>query len=130
MKHCGRWIIVGAFLLLPACSGKNAEVPKDDGLGKASLASRYEAAKAISSTAKKDQALAAVAADAATEGDAAVVKKCLQSINSTAAKDDAAFTAAVALAKVGKGEEAKEVAQMINSTARKDEALAKIAGGR
>jgi hypothetical protein len=122
-------MIVGALLTLPACSGKDSEAPKGDGSGKASLSSRYEAARTISNSARKDEALAAVAVDAAREGDAAVVKKCIQSISATTAKDEAAFSAAVALAKNDKGQEAKEVAQMISNVARKDEALAKIAKG-
>ena len=70
-----------------------------------------------------------MAVDAAKEGDATVVKKCLQPISATSTKDDAAFSAAIALAKLDKGQEAKEVAQMISSTAKMDEALAKIAKG-
>jgi hypothetical protein len=97
--------------------------------GKASLSSRYEAAKAISNTFQRDQTLSVVAGDAAKEGDATVVKKCIQSITASVVKDEAAFAGAVVLAKAEKGQEATEVAQMITSTARRDEALAKIAKG-
>jgi len=129
MKDFRRWVIMSALLLLPACGNRDNEVMHVSESGKSDLSSRYEATKAINSVAKKDEALSAVARDAAKEGDAEIVKKCIQSINSISARDDAAFTAAIALAQFGKGQEAKEVAQMINSIARRDEALAKIAKG-
>jgi hypothetical protein len=127
MKYCGYRIIIGALLLLPACKGGDGDVSGMS--GKASLSSRCEAAKAITNSAQRDQALSVVAGDAAKEGDAAVVKTCIQSITSSAVKDEAAFTSAVALAKAEKGQEATHVAQMITNTARRDEALAKIARG-
>jgi hypothetical protein len=113
--------------MLPACKSGDNDPPGMS--GKASLSSRYEAAKAITNTAQRDRALSVVAADAARDGDATVVKKCIQSITVSAAKDDAAFTSAVVLAKAEKGQEATEVARMITNTARRDEALAKIAKG-
>ena len=127
MKYCFHWVSLGALLILPACKGGDSDPPGMS--GKASLSSRYEAAKAITNTAQRDQSLSVVAGDAAREGDATVVKKCIQSITASAAKDDAAFTSAVVLAKAEKGQEATEVARMITSTARRDEALAKIAKG-
>jgi hypothetical protein len=120
---------MGALLSLPACGGRDNEVANVNGSGKGGLSSRYEAAIAINSIAKRNEALSAVARDAAKEGDAGVVKKCIQSINSISVRDDAAFTAAIALAQFGKGQEAKEVAQTINDITRRDEALAKIAKG-
>jgi hypothetical protein len=124
MKCYLHWITFGVLLIFPACKSGDS-----DASGKASLSSRYEAAKAITNTAQRDQSLSVVAGDAAREGDATVVKKCIQSITAAAAKDDAAFTSAVVLAKAEKGQEATEVARMITNTARRDEALAKIAKG-
>jgi DNA-directed RNA polymerase subunit K/omega len=129
MRCFGRWVIVLALLSLPACSGNDKGVRKGDRSGKSSLSSRYEAAIAIASRTRQDEALAVVPVDAAKEGDAAMVKKCLRSIASRSAQDDAAFTAAVALANANKGQEAKEVALMIASRSRQDEALVKIAKG-
>jgi len=129
MRDFRCWVMMGALLSLPACGGRDNEVANINGSGKGELSSRYEAAKAINSVKTRDEALSAVAGDAAKEGDAGVVKKCIQSINNVSARDDAAFTAAIALAKIGKGQEAKEVAQMINNVTRRDEALAKIAKG-
>ena len=130
MKYCLQWMMLGALLILPACKGGDSDASAPaPASAKASLSSRYEAAKAITNTAQKDQALSVVAGDAAKEGDATVVKQCVQSITASAVKDSAAFTGAVALAKAGKGQEATEVAQMITNSARKDEALARIAKG-
>ena len=123
------WVMMGALLSLPACGGRDNEVANVNGSGKGDLSSRYEAAKAINGVATRDEALTAVARDAAKEGNAEVVKKCIQSINNISVRDDVAFAASIALSKLGKGQEAKEVAQMINNITRKDEALAKIAKG-
>ena len=129
MRDFRCWVLMGALLSLPACGGRDNEVANVNGSGKGGLSSRYEAAIAINSIAKRNEALSAVARDAAKEGDAGMVKKCIQSINNISVRDDAAFTAAIALAQFGKGQEAKEVAQTINDITRRDEALAKIAKG-
>jgi hypothetical protein len=127
MTYRLRWVILIALLTLSACKSGDSDATGPS--GKASLSSRYEAAKSITNTAQRDQALSGVAGDAAKEGDATVVKKCIQSITASAVRDDAAFNGAIALAKAEKGQEATEVALMITSVARKDEALAKIAKG-
>jgi hypothetical protein len=98
--------------------------------GEPTAAFLHEAAKAISNTAQRDQSLSAVAGDAAKEGDAAVVKKCIQLITSSPVKDDAAFTAAVALAKAEKGQEGSRSHGSDpddHQHCRKDEASTKIA---
>ncbi len=123
-------MLAGVLLMISSCNcGRTADAGTDEGETKAGYMDRYEAANAISNSTTKDEALAAVAVDAAKGGDGEVVKKSVQSISNSAANDTAASTAAVALANVGKGKEAREVAQMIHNSAKKDDTLAKIAKG-
>lgn len=94
------------------------------------LQGRLDAALGISSITEKDDALKAVASDAARAGDGQVATRALDAMTLVTAKDDAAYDVAVELARKGKGSEATQAANMISSVTRKDEALSKIAKGQ
>jgi hypothetical protein len=94
------------------------------------LRARLEAATAINSPTQKDEALAAVAADAATAGEGEVAKQAVSQINSPTKKDETASAAALKLSERGQDQAAAEVAKMISSPTKRDEVLQKIARGR
>lgn len=93
------------------------------------LKARLEAAKAITFSNDRDQALSAVARDAAKAGDAPVTKAALGSINFTAVKDETAADCALKLAAAKQGTAANEVANMISFTTIRDATLKKLASG-
>ena len=119
-------------LLLVGCKPTGSAPSSPDGTaGKSDLKARLDAAKAITFTSERDQALAAVARDAAKAGDAAVTKSAIGGIVFTSAKDEAAAECALKLAAAGQGAAANEVAQMITFTSVRDATLKKLAtGGR
>jgi hypothetical protein len=90
---------------------------------------RLAAAKAISNSAAKDEALSKLAVDAGTHGEGDIVKQAIGAMNNSASKDNAAQKSALRLAKAGKGEDATDVAKMISNTAARDQTLAKLAKG-
>lgn len=112
------------LVLVSGCSGRKAATGDS-----ASFAGRLGAAKAISSTAKRDSALSTLAVEAAKAGEGDISRQSVASISSSSVKDDAGYNAATALARAGKTEDAKAVADLISSSARKDKAMAKIAEG-
>jgi len=95
----------------------------------AALNGRLEAALGLTDSDKRDVALVKVAEDAATAGEAEVVKKALSRVTDSSKKDEAAEYCALKLAKAGKGPEAAEVAKTITDSAKRDSVLSKLAKG-
>jgi hypothetical protein len=93
------------------------------------LNGRLEAGLALTDSGKRDSALVRVAEDAASVGQADVVKKALSRVTDTGNRDDAAQNCALKLAKAGKGSEAAEVAKTITDSGKRDSTLGKLAKG-
>jgi hypothetical protein len=94
-----------------------------------SLATRLEAARAMTFMNERDQALGAVARDAARAGDVDVTKSALKSMTFMNAKDDAAADCAYALSEAGQPAAAVEVARTMTFMHRRDQVLKKLATG-
>ncbi len=127
-----RFILLLAVCALLAVGCKPGDLPQSSSRPSSAngdLKARLEAAKAITFTSDRDQALAAVARDAAKAGDASVTKSALGGIVFTSAKDEAAAECALKLAGAGRGAEANEVAHMITFTGVRDATLKKLATG-
>jgi hypothetical protein len=90
---------------------------------------RLDAAKGITFANERDQALAAVAKDAARGGEASVTKQAVANIMFTTAKDETAADCALKLAAAGQGAAANDVARMITFTTVRDATLKKLAAG-
>lgn len=91
------------------------------------LAARADAARAITATDKRDAALVALAKDAATAGDFALLKKTLSQITMYDAHDTATYEAAGALARAGRRADAIDIAKTIISLTKRDTALRELA---
>jgi hypothetical protein len=93
-------------------------------------ASRFQpdldSALALTDIPKRDAALAAVVADAATAGEEGIVKKALAKISTIPERDRAASVATLRLAKGGKMEQAKEVAMLISVPQKRNEILYRL----
>lgn len=90
------------------------------------LAARFTAAKSITSFTKRDEAMAAIARDAAKAGDTPLVRDALGQMTAFPARDKAALESARALAKAGHRAEAIEVARTITSFSERDAALKEL----
>ena len=122
-------LIACVSLLLTGCKPVGSTRPSDSAPITIELKARLEAAKAITFSNDRDQALAAVARDAAKAGDATVTKAALGAINFTAVKDETAADCALKLAAAKQGTSANEVANMISFTTIRDATLKKLASG-
>jgi hypothetical protein len=114
-----------ALIVAAGCSTGDSSAPGSP----ANLAARLEAAKGVSHQAKRDEALAQVALDAAAAGEGGTAREAIEAISHTSKKDDTALQAARRLTKAGNAEGATAVAKQIGNVAKRDEALAKIAKG-
>ncbi len=121
MRLSGMLAIVAAAALA-GCNSPSATSPAD-------VAGRLKAAQEMNNVSQRDDALAAVAKDAAAAGEGDVTAKALGAMNNVAKKDDAAEDCAVALARAGKAAAAVQVAKLINNVAKRDAVLAKVAKG-
>jgi hypothetical protein len=122
-------LIACVVLLMAGCKQDGSTRPSDSVPISIELKARLEAAKAITFSTDRDQALSAVARDAAKAGDATVTKAALGSINFTAVKDETAADCALKLAAAKQGTAANEVANMISFTTIRDATLKKLASG-
>ena len=116
-------ILTGLLGLSPGCGGKPAASANSP------FRAKLDAAVAIRNSFEKDNALVAVAREAAAGGDADVVKEALDEMASSFTKDNSAAECALKLAKGGKGAEAAEVAKTIRSSFARDATLSKLAKG-
>ena len=91
------------------------------------LDGRLEAAQAISNLRQRDQALAAVALDAAQVGNTSVAEAALSGIADLADSDRACAACARAFAGVGDATQATAIAKRIRSLPTRDQVLAEIA---
>ena len=90
---------------------------------------RLEAARAMTFMNERDEALGAVARDAAHAGDVEVTKSALKSMTFMNAKDDAAADCAYALSEAGQPAAAVEVARTMTFMHKRDQVLKKLAVG-
>lgn len=116
-------------LVMAGCKPGDPATPPDSAGGSIELKARLDAAKAITFSGDRDQALSAVARDAAKAGDVAVTKGALGAINFTAVKDETAADCALKLAAAKQGAAANEVASLITFTTVRDATLKKLATG-
>ena len=93
----------------------------------ASLIARLESARSIGSNGERDTALAAVARDAASSGDAAVTVRAVDSIRSSYLRDVTAQETVGTISKIGNHAQAVELAKKIGGSNARDAALATIA---
>jgi hypothetical protein len=94
-----------------------------------SLATRLEAARAMTFMNERDEALGAVARDAARVGNVEVTKSALKNMTFMNAKDDAAADCAYALSEAGQPAAAVEVARTMTFMHKRDQVLKKLAVG-
>jgi hypothetical protein len=94
-----------------------------------SLATRLEAARAMTFMNERDQALGAVARDAARAGDVEVTKSALKNITFMNTRDDAAADCAYALSEAGNASAAVEIARTMTFMNKRDQVLKKLAIG-
>ena len=94
-----------------------------------SLATRLEAARAMTFMNERDEALGAVARDAARVGNVEVTKSALKNMTFMNAKDDAAADCAYALSEAGQPAAAVEVARTMTFMHKRDQVLKKLATG-
>jgi hypothetical protein len=88
---------------------------------------RFAAAQAILAFPERDEALAAIAHDAAQAGDAALTKKVLAEITAFTTRDDAIRDAVRELVKKGLRTEALEIARTITAFPTRDAVLRELA---
>jgi len=93
------------------------------------LQPRLGAAMQINSVKDRDDALKAVAVDAASLGAGDIVKQAVGAINNVSLHDETASDCALRLAKARQGNAAKDVAQEINSVQLRDRTFKKMAEG-
>jgi hypothetical protein len=91
------------------------------------LTGRFEAASSIGGAAEKDEALAALATDAAKSGEADLVKQILRQMYGNTERDVAALESARLLAQLGMRRPAIEIAKSITSASTRDLALSELA---
>jgi hypothetical protein len=115
--------LTGFLGLSIGCGGKQADSATSP------FRDRLDAAAAIQNSFEKDNALVAVAREAAAGGDTGVAHDALDKIANTFTKDNTAAECALKLAKAGKGAEATKVAQKISNSFTRDATLAKLAKG-
>jgi hypothetical protein len=101
-------------------AGDNKNSPAD-------LAARLEAAESINQSSVRDQAMAALAKDAATVGDFPTTQSALAQINAYDQRDAATHDAALLLAKAGFRKQAVQLAQGINAYTVRDRTLSELA---
>lgn len=99
---------------------------------RSALAMRLEAARGMTFMNERDQALGAIARDAAEAGDAAITKEALQGMTFMQSRDAAAGDCALKLSDAGQHGAALEVARSIIFLQKRDAVLKKLAmeGGK
>jgi hypothetical protein len=119
-------LILAAATTLAACAS-HRDQPGPVAGNAPELASRFEAASAITDVAARDQALAKVAWFGAQAGDGRAVLACLGAMSVSPVRDQAASQCSAQLAADGWGPQALAAAQMIGDSTVRDRALSKIA---
>jgi hypothetical protein len=97
--------------------------------GKASLASRFDAAMTLIDVNQKQAALAKLTLDAAEVGDAETTKKCVENLIEVNLKQEVIYKSALRLAKADKGKDAVTLARSLVDVNQQQKALSKIANG-
>ena len=101
--------------------------PRSNKLTRRALSDRIEAAASIVSSEERSSAFARIVHDAASVGEADIVKQSLPRILSSDARDQAAFDAARTLGSLNLRKQGIEVARSILSSEMRDQALAELA---
>jgi len=115
--------------LLLGCASKPASQSNED-LTLDQLKGRLDAALSMSNLNQRDEALKAVAENAASAGQAELVKQALGKFTNLNVKDEVAAACALKLSAAGHAQEGVEVAKMMTNINMRDEALRKIAQGK
>ena len=121
MRSCGAAVLFGVALLV-GCDGGPTAGPADQ-----PFEGRLKAALAVSNSSTRDEALAAVATDAAQAGAGYTVRKAVGAIANSSTKDKTASACAVKLVEVGQADAANDVAGLIANSSTRDQTLARIA---
>lgn len=129
--------VVGTWVLFRASSSSMGEpqiaivsAEKDSSqLSSDEFETRLEAARNIQDNVERDLALADLAKDAATAGNAKISQDAIGAVQGNEVRESALAESAALLAKAGKAKEGMRLAQMISDTKLRDEALGKIAKG-
>jgi hypothetical protein len=94
------------------------------------FAARLEAARGISNSFTRDEALKSLAMKAAAAGQGKVARACLAELCNSFTRDETAARCARALARCGQGHAAVEIAGLIGNSYQRDEVLTRMAAGR
>jgi len=116
---CGLALVLG-------CGGK----PSESHVKPNQLHARLDACLTMTNLNARDEALKAVALDAAEIGEGEVVKGALGRFTSLNLKDEAASACALKLSAAGQDQAAVDVAKMMMSLDKRDDVLKKIAKGQ
>ena len=118
--------------LVAGCDDKQSAAAPQNNFGGTHAQSPYEsrlqAAFQIMDMGKRNEAMEAIARDAAKEGDPIITRRALLAISDMGARNNAAATCAPVIAKAGKRADANALANLITDMALRDATLAKLAG--
>jgi thioredoxin-like negative regulator of GroEL len=119
LRRCGLLMVL---VLVIGCRAKQPASAEQ-------MAGRLDAATAMSNVSQRNDALAAVALDAADAGEGGIVKRAVGQISNVSQQNDVAYSCALKLAERGKSQEATAIAKMISNVSKQNEALRRIAEG-
>jgi hypothetical protein len=121
--------LYGCFLLLILGCGTNQE-SGDRHASPEQLKSRLDAASSMTNLNYRDDALKAIADDAANAGQAEFVKQALSKMTNLNDRDTAVISCALKLSAAGQDQAAVEIAKTIVDLNKRDEVLRKMAKGK
>jgi hypothetical protein len=117
------------LLLIFGCGPKQGSQTNERHDTPEQLKGRLDAALSVNNISRRDQALKAIAEDAASAAETELVKQVLEKFNNLSLKDETAVACALKLSAAGQYQSAVEVAKMINNLSKRDEVLQRIAKG-
>ncbi len=117
-------VVLLASLLLLGCDVRPKQPQSSE-----QLKGRLAAAATLTNMSQKEDALSAIALDAADAGEGDICKKALEGMSNVSKKNDAAYDAALKLSERGKTPAAVEVAKLITNISKQNDVLSKIAKG-
>ncbi len=125
MKSVNRCVVILWFALIFGCGqdAKPKQTPEQ-------LKGRLDAAIGVTDPDKRNDALKAVAEDAAEAGDGEVAQAATEKITDPDRKNEVAATCALKLAKRGNTKAANSVAGLITDPDKKNQVLGKISKGQ
>jgi len=126
------WVIglVLGMAYIGGCNRNRSEPAVKKPSTQGQLASRFAAAKEITTVSEKDEAMSVIALDAGALGDHQMVLDALQNIARTELRDETASKSALRLAAAGEGNGANAVAVTIRGIVLRNGTLKKLAQGK